>query len=182
MDHSAGDLDSNLLTELQQLRHWCSAPVSFIICPGPRNSEKGAFVIAIVASSRHTRETNTLCSSLLASSSTATPELALLQSATTSSYICGHATMGQPRLNHVMVTAVHRGKIEQFNVDKIMTEFVLRNDERRKKHLLFRTDDALSTSTVQFCWQTLSLVLGRPIVSVCELNEHSGVAVEQGKT
>ena len=40
--------------------------------------------------------------------------------------------MGQPRLNHVMVTAVHRGKIEQFNVDKIMTEFVLRNDERRK--------------------------------------------------
>ena len=40
--------------------------------------------------------------------------------------------MGQPRLNHVMVTAVHRGKIEQLNVDKIMTEFVLRNDERRK--------------------------------------------------
>ena len=28
--------------------------------------------------------------------------------------------------------AVHRGKIEQLNVDKIMTEFVLRNDERRK--------------------------------------------------
>jgi len=26
--------------------------------------------------------------------------------------------MGQPRLNHVTVTAVHRGKIEQLDVDK----------------------------------------------------------------
>jgi len=40
-----------------------------------------------------------------------------------------------------------------------------------EKHLLFRTDDAFvmsqdelcQRSTVQFCWQTLSWVLGWPI-------------------
>jgi len=42
------------------------------------------------------------------------------------------ATMVQPRLNHLMVTAVHRGKIEHFNISKIMTDFIVGNDERRK--------------------------------------------------
>jgi len=34
-----------------------------------------------------------------------------------------------------MVTLVHRGKIgkiEQLNISKIMTDFIVRNDERRK--------------------------------------------------
>ena len=62
--------------------------------------------------------------------STATPERSFSQLRRIKNYM--RATMGQPRLNHLMVTAVHRGKIEQLNISKIMTDFIVRNDERIK--------------------------------------------------
>lgn len=42
------------------------------------------------------------------------------------------STLGQARLNHLMVTAIHGGKLEELDISKLMSEFILRNDERQK--------------------------------------------------
>ena len=90
-----------------------------------------ASFIAIVASSRHSRET-TARSSLFHSNAGTLLQSAIRCTPLWRTTYALRSTMGQPRLNHVMVAVVHRGKIEQLNVDNIITEFASRNYERRK--------------------------------------------------
>ena len=40
-------------------------------------------------------------------------------------------TMSQERLNHTMVAAVHCDKLDSIDIDKLMTEFILKTEERR---------------------------------------------------
>ena len=49
------------------------------------------------------------------------------------------STLGQARLNHLMVTAIHGGKLEELDISKLMSEFILRTTSD-KKLLLFLTE------------------------------------------
>lgn len=129
LQHSAGDLDSNLLTELQQLRHITTTDAqrqsvsSFAMGLDILRKERPLLrllpqVVTLV---------KLLC---VLPCSTATPERSFSQLRRIKNYM--RSTMGQPRLNHLMVTAVHRGGMKHLDVDRLIAEFVLRNDERRK--------------------------------------------------
>ena len=61
--------------------------------------------------------------------STATPERSFSQLRRIKSYL--RSTMNQDRLNHAMVTVIHGEHLNKINLVKLMTEFILRNEERR---------------------------------------------------
>jgi len=129
LEHSQGDLDSNLLSELQQLRHITTTDAqrqsvtSFAL--GLDILRKERLLLRLLP--QVVTLVKLLC---VLPCSTATPERSFSQLRRIKNYM--RATMGQPRLNHLMVTAVYRGKIEQLNISKIMTDFIVRNDESRK--------------------------------------------------
>jgi len=45
-------------------------------------------------------------------------------------------TLGQAKFHHLMVTASHSGKLQQLDISKLMSGFILRNGERRKKFVV----------------------------------------------
>ena len=61
--------------------------------------------------------------------STATPERSFSQLRRIKNYL--RATTNQERLNHAMVAVVHGEHLDSINIVKLLTEFILRNDERR---------------------------------------------------
>ena len=61
--------------------------------------------------------------------STATPERSFSQLRRIKNYL--RSTMNQDRLNHAMVAVIHGEHLDKINLVKLMTEFILRNDERR---------------------------------------------------
>ena len=62
--------------------------------------------------------------------STATPERSFSQMRRMKNYMS--SILGQARLNHLMVTAIHRDKLQELDISKLMSEFILINDERQK--------------------------------------------------
>jgi uncharacterized protein YqgV (UPF0045/DUF77 family) len=61
--------------------------------------------------------------------STATPERSFSQLRRIKNYL--RSTRNQDRLNHAMVTVIHGEHLNKINLVKLMTEFILRNEERR---------------------------------------------------
>jgi hypothetical protein len=60
--------------------------------------------------------------------STATPERSFSQPRRVKNYL--RSSMNQDRLNHVMVAVIHGEHLDKINLIKLLTEFILRNDER----------------------------------------------------
>jgi hAT family C-terminal dimerisation region len=62
--------------------------------------------------------------------STATAERSFSQLKFIKNYM--RSTMDQPRLNHLMVLAIHRNQLSALNIDRVMFEFIMRNDQHRQ--------------------------------------------------
>jgi len=129
LNHAAGDLDRQLLSELQQLRH--------IVTTDTERQSVSSFALALDILRKERPLLRLLPQVVILVKllcvlpcSTATPERSFSQLRRIKNYM--RSTQSQSRLNHLMVTAIHGGKLEELDISKLMSEFILRNDERQK--------------------------------------------------
>ena len=126
LTHAAGDLNNQVLGQLAQLQN---IPMS----SEERSNLKSFSDILILfkkelATLRLLPQVVKLAKLIcILPCSTATPERSFSQLRRIKNYM--RSTMGQERLNHTMVAAVHSDV--DIDVDKIMTDFIFRNEERR---------------------------------------------------
>ena len=128
LQHTAGDLTHDLVGQLEQLRN----------IPMPDHERSGITCFAHVRSIlKKERAVLRLLPQIVKlvqlicvlPCSTATPERSFSQLRRIKNYL--RSTMNQDRLNHAMVTVIHGEHLNKINLVKLMTEFILRNEERR---------------------------------------------------
>jgi hAT family C-terminal dimerisation region len=133
LQHSEGELSTQLVGELAQLKHIIRTDDE------RRMISSFAMVLAVLRKERPLLRllpqvvalTKLLC---VLPCSTATAERSFSQLKLIKSYM--RSTMDQPRLNHLMVLAVHREKLSSLDIDRVMAEFIMRNDHRRQMFML----------------------------------------------
>ena len=130
VQHSVDDFDRDLIGQLQQLCNICMPYYKRleIKCFADVRSivKKERVVLRLLP--QVVKLVQLMC---VLPCSTATPERSFSQLRRIKNYL--RTTMNQDRLNHAMVAVLHgHGDIlDKINFVKLMTEFILRNDERQ---------------------------------------------------
>ena len=128
LQQSAGELNHDLVGQLEQLRNIpmpdhermrikCFAHVRSLL-------KKERAVLRLLP--QVVKLTQLVC---VLPCSTATPERSFSQLRRIKSYL--RSSMNQERLNHAMVAVIHGEHLDNIDLMKLITEFILRNEERR---------------------------------------------------
>lgn len=126
--HASGDLDKDLVGQLSQLRN---IPMS----TEERNGMTSfSDILKLLKKERAllrllpqvVKLVKLVC---ILPCSTATPERSFSQLRRIKNYM--RSTVTQERLNHTMIAAVHCDKLDNIDINKVMNEFIMRNEHRR---------------------------------------------------